>query len=396
MLFVSSDLAQLNYKAKQIKMDIDDVIMSEPTIPSLDPFNVLHEHVHELILQHGIGLTCSEVSKNWAKMIAGSKKAMINIQLNVTAGRGRPPTSHEIQSIINSDRNYLRMSFECRHSETFLDCCLLLIKNKETLVELTVGKILFPDKNIWGAHLFPKLKTLIISHGKCKNLVTHLLRTSKKIERLVEKEKVEDIPGKFGRELVDFFQLENEALKHLEVRENLFIYLDERDISGAVKIKLESLRFDDYITWDPMVNLKKFVSSQAGSLKSLSLSSYFHHLMKTIIEDLSALEDLTIDDVQDFDPAQIPQYIRPNISIKELKMKSFTIPFLIFLLVAMPNVKIMRLSWATNTELKVIATTGRHLEKVYLTHDRDSSEAFYNFLKLQNEEINRNIQFIQA
>lgn len=375
-------------------MAVDDVIMSESTLKDLDPFNALHKYVHELILQHGIGLICSEVSESWAKMIAGSKKAMMNITLNVTDERGRPPTSDELQTIVNSDRKYFKMIFDTRYPQTYLDSCQVLIKNKESLVELTVGKILFSDQDIWDAYIFHKLESLTIRHGECQKLVMHLLRTSKKIKSLVLKDQVQYFSRRFGYDILDFFQLENYALKHLELNYQFLACLYGRDISSLFKIKLESLRIN-FGSWNSMEIFKKFLSSQAGSLKSLTLSVFFHHLMKTIIEDLTVLENLTIYDERHFDPTDIPQYTRPNLSIKEITLRSFTIPLLKFLLVVMPNLKVMRLSWATNMELKVIVETGLRLEKIYLTHNRDSSEAFYNFIKEQNVEMNRNVQFIQ-
>lgn len=256
---------------------------------------------------------------------------------------------------------------------------------KDSIVDLELGQFL-TQMPIWGSFLLPNLVSLTVAHRSSHALAVHLLRTSPKLEKLVVQPEMNLLSS--VRDILEVFT-ENNKIKELEMGQSMILYCSAR-YSSEIKLKLEAFKS----TKEPILffhaDLSVFLSTQAETLKKLELFYINDATLKTIVEEMSNLKTLSLD-VLAFDDHD---YNRQNPSVTELCLQKFSIPAIKLLLKVFPNLKTLKLFWATTRELHAIVKEGKGLEKIYMVHECENSGEFYANLKKNEEEINKNIKFI--
>jgi hypothetical protein len=216
---------------------------------------------------------------------------------------------------------------------------------------------------IWDTIALPKLESLTITHDTSYSLAIHLLRTTKKLKKLVFLPEVL-LRREFCVEIIDIFKSDNNEIKQLELGKHMSQYLFFSDISQHLKLKLTSLKIKQFHHYFE-TNVENFLLTQSKSLEHLDFDFVTASVLKIIIEKMVALKSLKLETFYLPLLRSFNDYKHQNPLIVDLNLCAFSIPIIKLLLKIMPNVKVLRLMWATDKELKKIIMSGKNLEKIY-------------------------------
>jgi hypothetical protein len=136
-----------------------------------------------------------------------------------------------------------------------------------------------------------------------------------------------------------------------------------------------------------------FLSTQAATLKIFNASDMNEVILATIVQKLTSLTSLILNRI-DFLPNFFINFKHRNLSLVELSLQTFSIPKIQILLKVFPNLKVIKLLWATTRELQVMVKEGKRLEKIFMKSETGNCQQFYDDLKMTEEDINRNIELV--
>lgn len=352
---------------------------------SLDPFERLHEELHDLLLPHMDLLPCSEVSTLWNEVIGSSKKAMKRIQLKVASFRSRKsPSQSALELMKNSSRSYSNIHFESPLNSSHVEKVQVLAKFSDSVTELKLGHIRSSNEL---EHLeLPNLVTLTIAHPSSQKLASCFLRNGNKIKKIVEDSELA-LSWKLSACISNLLKTENQ-IEHLELGSYLSYYLFTNDISSGIKLKLKHFKIVQAVYNS---NIRLFLKTQAYCLESMSTLAVAGETLKFIVEEMKAIKSLDIVAVYD---VQLLDFIElHNPSITELTIISFSSRLLEVLLQILPKLKHLQLLSVDDYEMEIIATTAHNLEKLFLQHQHPQAVRCYESL-LSRDDVNKKIQIV--
>jgi hypothetical protein len=269
----------------------------------------------------------------------------------------------------------------------YLFCSFQEMVRRSRIFELHIFDISHFHGNS-SQHL-PNLETLKILNENSINFALDLFYTSPKLRKIILP--TELFSSNFVQGISDFFRGDN-AIKELELGHLMAadIFLGYSDF----RLKLESLSTNH--SQKVYANFDRFLATQAGTLRKLELHAIDDSTLKLIIESMNILECLNLNCIQNVQYNTFINYANENPSVYELKLKSFSMETMKLFLNLFPNLKTLKIKWATEWELKVILRHGKNLEKIYFDANHEESQISYNKLKARDEEINQNIQLLKS
>jgi hypothetical protein len=302
-----------NHPAKKMKIE---EISDDKTIK--DPFVRVHEHVREVMLQHFTGkevLSVMEVSNDWNEIIAGSRKCMSKVKLNIKEKSPTDPNLRDVKELLQSDRSYQNMKLFVRNLTNSDRKFLLLQRFSQSLVEIELTTYNYERGELPENMTFPKLESLklfILANAnqdimKCFANVSSL----KKFET-------------YGSDLIESSAVEwlkkQSQLKELTLRYvgsfKLVVLLD-------ASFKLESLTLKSCT--EQHADLNMFLLSQADSLVHLKVYALLHSQnVKIIFNHLPKLKTFSCSNV--YEGVFNVNDLNPNQSLVEFNSGFFHPP----------------------------------------------------------------------
>ena len=234
-----------------------------------------------------------------------------------------------------------------------------------------------------------KLKTLRISETYCETFVLNILRTSNTLIKVIfEKENYRE---SFFALIREFFLGDNQ-IKELK----MYVHVANRILGQTIgqSLQLESFKLCIDKLSATLTNINDFLATQT-TLKNLDLCVIEDSTLKIITESLINLEYLKLHCIDSLNLDSFTRYSHLNPSVVDLKLESFTTKSILMFLKLFPNLKVLRISWATDRELLLVFKTAKKLEKIYVKQRMELSLKLYNEMKEAEEDINRNIQFLK-
>jgi hypothetical protein len=289
----------------------------------LDPFELLHEDVHEFIYHHLEGkevINLFLVSPKWNRRQNEASAAMAKIKFvfNGSFLTGKDPSTREVNAMLQSQRKYRSFKGIFKYSTNIARKLLLLQRFSESLVEMKF----FTYGNIKSSSLpsnlnFPKLKSAAIRGNSHGSFVSEILKNAPNIEML----SIESL--KMNADLVKCL-MQKTKLKELKIdgnRTDIFQFHSMQDC----KFKLTSLSFSNFDRnpLSPRVrsNFENFMIQMTETLTHLKLSC-FKEDFEFVLEKFPKLTSFSFDYIHgDLNSMQL----KPNTSIKKLSLSRLNI-----------------------------------------------------------------------
>lgn len=310
-----------------------------------DPFQFIHECLHELVLQHFNAddvKIFSEVDKNWHDVIGRSRKCMKQINLGLTIWWKKEDMLRNIKIIEKTTRKYQNIRIYCANDEQLNEGFLRLLKSlAPTLIDVTL--LDFEYVSLQESIQLPKLERL------------ELTSYDPKIEKIL----LHDVPHlkKLSLKRRGMDRSTSSWIYNKEDDENFLKFLE------SSKHSLEAIKFMDLCINENFVN-KIF---QMPAIKTIYLNI---RMIEVTALDLSS---------------------NPNITELQVPYTVFTLDLLMPFLNAAPNVKVLYVMIIYEEILKFLANNMRALEIIYFS---SSGERESHLKKIISESNNCNIQLI--
>jgi hypothetical protein len=284
-----------------------------------------------------------------------------------------------------SERDYRNVVFQNVYLAPKMREFLDVYKN--CIVELHIFDISPFQGN--SSQTLPNLETLKIFNENSINFALDLCYTSPKLRKIILP--TELFSPQFVQGISDFFRSDN-AIKELKLGHLMAadIFLGYSDF----RLQLESL--STHHNQKIYANFDSFLATQVGTLKKLELHVIDESTLKIITESMNILECLSLNCIDNVHSNTFINYANENTSVIELKLKSFHMETMKLFLNLFPNLKTLRIKWATEWELKVILRHGKNLEKIFFDANHEESQISYNKLKARDQGIKQNIQFLRG
>jgi len=360
-------------------MEIDDQ-------PLVDPFLIINEELHDLICQHFTGkevITLSTVSKQWKYNIGVSPAAMKKIKL-VYDTQSSGFSSKDVTAVLTSERCYYNVKLywlsipkrtrSCYEQFQVVEKIAPWVKNLE-VYNSTIGDI---------GLKFPKIEKFELIRSSINPISNGI--TPNKLKALVILLTAEEM------------QSYNEFLTKCSKLQELCIYNSSSvsffETEAAFPFKLKTFKFcsNNYpMKPSVIVNFEKFLLSQSSSLQCLKLIYCNIEYMVAALKTLSLLKELDLFNL----PALEELRLTVNHSVEILTLHDFDNLNLLELLVALPNLKILKLYWNKryNSDIDMIASIAMNLREVTFEGSFEDVEEYYATFRQNNPNANQQIQW---
>jgi hypothetical protein len=285
----------------------------------LDPFEKIHEDVHDLIHQHfnfTEVLAATNVSKSWNQNTGQSNTAMKKIKLQLELFTPKYPSTDKLKQILNSNRRYQNIHLNLPFLTHIKKWLQILVKFDDSLVELNL-------KNVAGSTVdrfcsqqdlsFPKLQRLEDGVQVSENLSRKIIKNSKLTAFYLEYNSFEMIKLAFAQPTLQLFSvfdlvfqkptLDLHQLADLPVN-NSIIVLSVAGSSNFCKTLLKCLPnlirlyFIDWMACDfqPSEDLPvlKMIAETALNLKEIFVLAGNLHQIENAYEELKTDKTLAI------------------------------------------------------------------------------------------------------
>lgn len=360
-----------------------------------DPFALIHEHLHELILQHfdpADVLIYSEVSKGWFDTIGASKRCMRQINLGLE-NWWQTETPKEISRIIQNarftTRQYQNAVINCNDDPLVSRQAVRLLRSlAPSLVDL---RFLNADKiRINNPFKFPKLERLqfINNVADIDNL---LLQSSTRLTELNLKHHYWAKP----EPVLECLQ-QNPHISMLKLWNTGLTQFFEICEPGMLKFRLKRFATGSEGELSPKAeeNFLHFLDSQSESLEAIRFRSGLENTVNgKIINrlfDMKAIKIIHLDGIGNTDE------LKPavNTRIIELRISSNVMSFLTIkpYLKATPNVMVLFLKKINREILDYAVANLTKLRLIYYTRTEGCISCFNKFLA--TNEGNKNINLV--
>lgn len=256
-------------------------------VVSSDPFDRIHEELHDLIYQHLDGkdiLNASQVSSLWYESTSFSKASMALIELKI------PPPSENLTKhfdvIDTSYKLFQNLSFSCNYDANLILKCFELLSKYSNII-VSIEAIDMEMDNIQPIEL-PHLRALTLRGEKshlANDLYNMLLCASVCLYSLKINIHVNE----------QVFQClkNNINLTELEINQQTIDALFAEDLTIKVQFKLKKLRANiQQMPADVELNFITFLQSQASTLESIHLGRAPANVFPIIFNQMPRLKKL--------------------------------------------------------------------------------------------------------
>lgn len=364
--------------------------------PIEDPFHLIHQHLHELILQHfdpADVIILSEVNKNWFSSIGGSRKCMkqINLGLDNWWQTETPGDMGRLMRIIQkTTRRYQNVHFNCNDDE-------LVSKNSVNLLTVLAPSLVdlkfLNSDNVLKPKLevkFPRMERLLFinnvadvdeillqgcTHLKELNLKHHYWADSKPVTECLMKNKRLEILKLWDTGICKLFA---------EYKPSCFSFKLKRFASGA----------DGKIDRETEENFLRFLETQDESLEALRFRSGLDGVNASFINKvftMSAMKIIHLDGMGEL--SEIKLITNPNIIELRLPWSLDTLSKLTPFLRAVPNAKVLFIRKVNRDVLEYVAMNMKKLKILYYTKAEGCMGCFNKFLTT-HEDSNKDIRLV--
>lgn len=333
--------------------------MKKSESASPDPFDTVHEHVHDLILQHLRGkevLTAFEVSSRWNQLMVKSEVGMSKIKLVVDEYRSRQKMN-EINMLIESKRNYQRLKVSIEYTNDMSNKMKLLSVFAPTLVDLEVSFNYLNDSVIKFEPFdlsFPKVKSMYLFIKYTPDFGAKILNAAVKLEKF----KLGNC--ELNKTLIDSMM----KLNHLtELSVDCRDFFRHEFQSASFQLKSLSLGRFLYIpnSGKAQQNYHAFLLKMSNTLQNLDFTFFYPEDLNLVFTHMQVLNSLSLVKFKG-DPRLLE--LKPNQNITKLKI-IFLYPVDSKTVVkALMNLKVLDMHFVANEELKWIAENAKKLETV--------------------------------
>lgn len=369
---------------------------------SLDPLEVLHSDVFELIFQHFRNddvLKSSEVSNLWFEITESSSKCTDKLHLKVVVPYGRdvPLNFHCISSELISQRKYQNIYLHnfrdivpevvktltgrswrkvfistrnLKSRKDFLDIMSLIEQTVENLSISSTSLENPAESDGEEVRLtFPQLKNLHLN--RCYGLLMKEISDDCRNLRILEID-LDHLTWSKQQNFLRKILAKNEQLETLTLWRCSAEYAFQLESIPSYRFKLKTffLKNGEQTTVEEENCLFKFLESQADSLETLRLEDWYGIGVFKLMFKMSKLKDLTIDlyDVEntiDWDNLEL----NPSFSIKKFYIDSYRnnrTKANIFnaLFTAMPDLRFLTMDYLDNVSLQSIGLRCQMLEEL--------------------------------
>lgn len=364
---------------------------------NVNPLELIHFDLHELILQHldpADALISSEVSKHWFDVIGGSRKCMkqINLGLENWWQTETPKKMVKVMNIIQTTtRKYQNVHFNCNNDSIFTKTAVKLLKvlapSLKDLKFFNADNILNDLEDYWD---FPKLERLqfINNDSEIDDL---LLQGSTQLKELNLKHHywANILPVieclKNNKNLVLLKLWDNSIGKLFEIYEpNYYQFKLKRFAAGS----------DGVVTKETEKKFLAFLESQSDSIEALRFRSGLDGFNGPIINkvfSMSAMRTIHLDSIGDM--KQLNLIRNPKIIELRLPWSIATLEQLTPFLRGAPDLRVLCLRKVNKDILEYIANNMKSLEILFFSR-ADGCEACLRGILSVNDDSNNDIQLI--
>jgi hypothetical protein len=377
--------------------------MTEENSPELDPFVCLHEHMHELILQH---CTSSEVlnvflvSTVWNEIASNSKKCMQKVKFGFSQIPWTNSWPQKVSEMLETKRKYRHINGQFVYTTLAVKILKILEESPMSPIELEVridkengyyGRCPLPE-----TFNFPRLESLDVRRILSSALKIKLISSTTRLKQL-------SIDLIMSPDLV-------RCLKNLNNLRDLELYglrefLFRQNSLEDVKFSLRTLKFTDASKINIVTrnNLEKFLTKMGASLTTLHLEFSYAEDIEFITKNLPKLRVLKLMYVKD---DWLNVNLKSNRNIKELKILELSENFkkLILKLKYLENLSVEKITranfeWVVRNVKRLkkfsVAIWGIELPNSYQKSAQEVVMEHYNQLKDSNPLINQRIEIVK-
>lgn len=382
-------------KQKKARLTTSNIEISGSSV-CCDPFEHLHDDVHELIFQH---LTWNEVtetsltSKEWYKNIGRSLTAMKKIRLKYHAKYSLHIKPSTTTAVLRSSRKYQSIDFDCLFSTNFRRRAKVLTNFADSVVELKIGSI--AEEFSFDQVTFPKLKYLTIGGIKTNRLTLQSLFSaigSTELTKLAYRW--------FYIDEVFSYLRTHRKLKELILDQNALDILSHSEASCLNNFRLTHLELDfisHHYVQNVAPNVQNFLESQID-LEKISIDSCNTDMLICIL-NLPKLHTLKLKGYGDLISADLLPY-NETVETAVVDIKNFNEIGSFFRKLKKLKKLIIKTSELKKVDFEKLFESSRLEELQYVTHGHyhvvpevTDVTAFYESLKLRG--FNPNIRLIE-
>lgn len=361
-----------------------------------DPLHHIHEHLHELVLQHldqADVIILSEVSKKWFDIIGGSRKCMKQINLGLenwwqTETPG--DMGRLIRVIQKTTRKYQNVHLNCNDDELVSKNAInLLSVLAPSLVDL---RFLNSDSVQKPSEVlkFPKLERLQFINNSAE-IDEILLHGSSQLKEL-------NLKHHYWADFQPVLHcLKNN--KHLEILKLwdtgiCKLFMDYEPSHFQFKLKRFATGADGNITKTTEENFLRFLDSQDDCLEAIRFRNGLDGVSSLFINKvftMTAMRIIHLDGIGEAEELKLTT--NPKIIELRLPWNVDTVEKMTPFLRAVPNAKVLFIRKVNKDVLEFVAMQMKELKLLYFTKAEGCMGCFKRFLST-NEGSNKNIRLV--